>query len=351
MDDAASASQRQPPLIAALKGETVRPAPVWFMRQAGRYLPEYRELRKQASGFLEFCYTPEMAVEATLQPMRRYAFDASIVFSDILVLPHALGQEVWFVQGEGPRLTPLADPGSLSFEGFESHLEPVYETIRRLRAALPAEKALLGFCGAPWTLATYMIAGRGGQEQWPARTYAARNPAPFAAMIDTLVEAAIRHLVRQIEAGADAVQIFDSWASALDERGFLRWSVEPIARIVAGVREAAPGVPIIGFPRGAGYGYTAFAERTGVDAVSLDWTVPMAAAREFQDRGICVQGNLDPAVLTVGGEALDNSVDHICAALKDGPFVFNLGHGISLETPPEHVTRVIERVKERTARR
>jgi uroporphyrinogen decarboxylase len=318
------------------------------MRQAGRYLPEYRELRKQAPSFLDFCYSPDLAVEATLQPMRRYAFDGSIIFSDILVLPHALGQKVWFVEGEGPRLEPLTDPSVLTLSRLESHLAPVYEALRRLRAELPAEKGVLGFCGAPWTLATYMVAGKGGAEQWPTRTFAAREPDAFAALVDILVEACTRHLLRQIEAGADAVQIFDSWASALDEQRFERWSIEPIRRIVEGVRAGAPGVPIIGFPRGAGYGYGPFVAATKVDAVSLDWTVTMAAARELQ-KSVCVQGNLDPARLAAGGEQLDDAVAHICNALKDGPFVFNLGHGISLETPPENVTRVIERIKALTA--
>lgn len=336
------------PLLRALAGETVRPAPIWFMRQAGRYLPEYRELRKKAPSFLDFCYDPELAVEATLQPMRRYAFDASIVFSDILVIPHALGQEVWFVTGEGPRLAPLTDPAALSLDGLEAHLAPVYETIGRLRAALPADKALFGFCGAPWTLATYMIAGRGGLDQWPARTFAAREPDTFAALIDLLVEATTRHLVAQVRAGADCLQIFDSWASALDGPSFVRWSIEPIHRIVQGVRAQVGPVPIVGFPRGAGLGYPAFAARTEVNGVSLDWTVPMDAARALQET-VAVQGNLEPAKLVAGGAVLTEAVDEICAALKDGPFVFNLGHGISLETPPERVTEVIARVKERTA--
>jgi len=339
----------RPHLLRALSGESVRPAPVWFMRQAGRYLPEYRELRTRAPTFLDFCYSPDLAVEATLQPMRRYDFDASIIFSDILVLPHALGQKVWFVEGEGPRLEPLADPSILSPARLTAHLAPVYEALRRLRAELPGEKAVLGFCGAPWTLATYMIAGRGGAEQWPARTFAAREPERMAALVDILVEAATRHLLSQIEAGADAVQIFDSWASALDEDGLSRWSIEPIHRIVEGVRQKAPKVPVIGFPRGAGFGYEAFADGTGVNALSLDWTVPMSAARALQDKGICVQGNLDPARLKEGGAQLDAAVRRICEALREGPFVFNLGHGISLETPPENVTRVIDGVKEHTA--
>lgn len=336
-------------LVRALRGETVRPAPVWFMRQAGRYLPEYRELRTKAPSFLEFCYSPELAVEATLQPMRRYAFDASIIFSDILVLPHALGQDVWFVEGEGPRLAPTTDAAALSFDGFTAHLEPVYEALRRLRAALPADKAVLGFCGAPWTLATYMIGGKGGAEQWPARKFAAAEPERFAGLVDVLVEACTRHLLAQVEAGADAVQIFESWASALDERGLARWSIEPIGRIVAAVKAAAPSVPVLGFPRGAAASLQAFARGTGVDCVSFDWTVPMEAARALQASGVCVQGNLDPARLAAGGEGLDEAVDHICRALRDGPFVFNLGHGISLETPPDNVTRVIDRVKAMTA--
>lgn len=322
----------------------MRPAPVWFMRQAGRYLPEYRELRRKAADFLSFCYTPELAVEATLQPMRRYPFDASIIFSDILVVPHALGQHTWFVEGEGPRLTPITGPSALSLKSFDRHLAPVYEAVSGLRAALPADKAVIGFAGAPWTLATYMIAGRGGSDQWPARTFAAREPEAFGAIVDVLVEACSRHLVAQVRAGADAVQIFDSWASALDEPGFERWCIAPTARIVRAVKAACPQVPVIGFPRGAGFGYEAFAARTGVDAVSLDWTVPMAAARRLQ-RSLTVQGNLEPARLAAGGAPLDAAVDHICAALGDGPFVFNLGHGINLETPPEHVARVIERVK------
>lgn len=335
-------------LVRALRGEAVHPAPVWFMRQAGRYLPEYRELRTRAPSFLDFCYDPDLAVEATLQPMRRYAFDASIIFSDILVLPHALGQKVWFVEGEGPRLEPTTDPSSLTLANLETHLAPVYEALRRLRAALPAEKGVLGFCGAPWTLATYMIAGRGGSEQWRARVFAASEPEIFSALVDILVEACTRHLVLQAQAGADALQIFDSWASALDEQGFHRWSIEPVRRIVEAVRAAAPGVPIIGFPRGAGHGYMPFVKGTRVDGVSLDWTVTMDAARELQ-RHACVQGNLDPARLAAGGVQLDAAVTRICEALRDGPFVFNLGHGISLETPPENVTRVIDIIKSTTA--
>lgn len=341
--------QDETALTRALKGETVNPAPVWFMRQAGRYLPEYRELRQSAPSFLDFCYNPDQAVEATLQPMRRFPFDASIIFSDILVVPHALKQKVWFVQGEGPRLEPLETLDTLSMDGFDAHLAPVYEALSRLRKALPAEKAVLGFCGAPWTLATYMIAGRGGLDQWPARKAAAQDPKAFAALIDILVAACTCHLIAQVKAGANALQIFDSWASALDETSFHRWSIDPIGRIVEGVRAAEPHVPIIGFPRGAGSGYGPFLTETGVDAVSLDWTVSMEAARALQTTGKCVQGNLDPAKLVAGGPVLREAVSHICKALKDGPFVFNLGHGISLETPPEHVSEVLAQIKDETA--
>lgn len=336
-----------PDLLRALAGEAVHPAPIWFMRQAGRYLPEYRELRKQAPTFLDFCYTPDLAVEATLQPMRRYAFDASIIFSDILVIPHALGQKVWFVEGEGPRLEPLTDPSTLSRDGFAEHLAPVYEAISRLRATLPPQKAVLGFCGAPWTLATYMVAGKGGADQWPTRTFAARHADVFARLIDTLVDACADHLIAQVNAGADALQIFESWASALDAPGFVRWSIEPTRRIVERVKARHPNVPILGFPRGAGFGYEPFVDRAGVDGVSLDWTVTMDAAQRLQQK-VTVQGNLEPARLVAGGPQMLDAVDTICAALKDGPFVFNLGHGISLETPPDHVAEVIERVKEAT---
>lgn len=339
----------RPRLLTALHGEPSHPAPVWFMRQAGRYLPEYREICKTAPSFLDFCYNPTLAVEATLQPMRRFAFDASIIFSDILVVPHALGQKVWFVEGEGPRLEPLTSADGLTMDGFDAHLAPVYEALRGLRAALPPEKSVLGFCGAPWTLATYMVAGRGGQDQWPGRKFAAREPEIFARLIDVVVEACTRHLIAQVRAGADALQIFDSWASGLDEAGLERWCIDPVRQIVEGVKAACPGTPIIGFARGAGFGTDRFATETGVDAVSLDWTVTMKAAQALQARGICVQGNLEPARLVEGGEQLDVAVRRICAALRDGPFVFNLGHGISLETPPEHVSQVVDLVHELTA--
>lgn len=340
-------TRSRPSLLRALAGEITRPTPVWFMRQAGRYLPEYRALRTKAPSFLDFCYTPELAVEATLQPMRRYAFDASIIFSDILVLPHALGQKVWFVEGEGPRLEPITEPSALHLDRMAEHLSPVYAAVQMLRAALGPNKAVLGFCGAPWTLATYMIGGKGGADQWAARTFAARHPEVFSSLIDLVAEACARHLIAQVDAGADALQIFESWASALDADGLERWSIAPTKTIVERVRAVHPHVPIIGFPRGAGFGYERFAARAGCDGVSLDWTVPMDAARALQSK-LTVQGNLEPARLVAGGAQLTAAVDAICHNLKDGPFIFNLGHGISLETPPDHVTIVIDRIKEIT---
>jgi len=327
----------------------VHPTPVWLMRQAGRYLPEYRELRKRARNFLEFCYAPALAVEATLQPLRRYSFDAAILFSDILVVPDALGQEVRFVENEGPRLGPIPErlnAGNWDAARFGQKLAPVYETVERLKKALPADKALIGFAGAPWTVATYMIAGRGGTDLTDVRRYAWTETEKFGALIDLLVEATIAHLSAQIEAGAEAVQIFDSWAGALAEPGFRAWCIAPTKTIVERLKARFPGVPIIGFPRGAGVLLAAYAVDTGVDAVSLDTTVPGAwAASAVQARGICVQGNLDPAVLIAGGDALDREVDRLKATFAGGPWVFNLGHGIQPETPPEHVTRLVTRLK------
>lgn len=335
-------------LLRALRGETVSPPPVWFMRQAGRYLPEYREIRKKAPSFLDFCYNPELAVEATLQPIRRFGFDAAILFSDILVVPDGLGQKVWFVEGEGPRLEPIGtgDLSGLSAERVREHLAPVYETVAAIRAALPAETALIGFTGAPWTLATYMIGGRGGGDHFPARKASMADPEGFARLIDLLVEACSIHAIAQVEAGAEVIQIFDSWAGSLDEEGFGRWSAAPIAAITRRIREVAPHVPVIGFPRGAGTLTEGFVETTGVDAVSLDWSYAYAAGRSLQER-VTIQGNLDPARLVAGGPQLLAAVDRILDAFASGPFVFNLGHGISLETPVENVEATLERIRSR----
>lgn len=338
-------------VIRVLRGERQFPPPVWMMRQAGRYLPEYRQMRQKAGSFLDLCYNPDFAVEVTLQPIRRFGFDASILFSDILVVPHALGRDLSFEEGRGPVMTPIRpeEVEGLSREKFHVNLSPVYETVRRLRAQLPAETTLLGFCGAPWTLATYMIAGHGTPDQAPARLFAYRHPQAFAQLIDGLAEVSAEYLVRQIEAGADAVQIFDSWAGVLDEDCFRRFCIAPVARIVRGVKQRFPDVPVIGFPRGAGQLYDIYRAETGVDAVGLDWTVPLSQAKRLQAQG-AVQGNLDPLRLVAGGEALQAGVERILTELSDGPLVFNLGHGITPETPIAHVEAMLRHIREGHAR-
>lgn len=333
--------------MKVLGGETLYPPPIWLMRQAGRYLPEYRKVRKQAGSFLDLCYSPDLAVEVTLQPIRRFGFDASILFSDILVVPHALGRDLRFEEGRGPLMTPLdaVDVAGLEGEGFHDRLAPVYETVRRLRAELPAETALIGFCGAPWTVATYMIAGHGTSDQAPARLFSHRHAEAFTKLLDSLADFSADYLIRQIDAGADAVQIFDSWAGVLGEEDFGRFALQPVMRMVKRVRAKHPDVPIIGFPKGAGYNYGNYRERTGVTALALDWTVPLKQAAVLQNQGV-VQGNLDPMRLVAGGSSLERGVARILETLGDGPLIFNLGHGITPETPIEHVERMIELVRE-----
>ena len=333
-------------LVRVLKGEALRRPPVWLMRQAGRYLPEYRETRRKAGSFLDLCYNPDLAVEVTLQPIRRFGFDASILFSDILVVPHALGRELRFEEGRGPILEPIDRDGiaKLDRSRFHERLQPVYETVRRLRAELPRETTLIGFCGAPWTLATYMIAGHGTPDQAPARLFAYREPEAFAALLDVLVEVSAEYLVRQIDQGADVVQIFDSWAGVLDEASFERFCAKPVARIVDLVRGARPQAVVIGFPRGAGARYGGYRAATGVDAVGMDWTVPMVQARALQADG-AVQGNLDPLRLVAGGKALEEGVSTILSELGGGPLIFNLGHGIVPETPVAHVEAMLRLVR------
>lgn len=316
------------------------------MRQAGRYLPEYRALRAKAPSFLDLCFNPVLAAEITLQPITRFDFDAAILFSDILVIPHALGQRVEFVEGEGPKLPPVDEAaiGKLRLDDVLERLRPVFETVALVRSRLSPEKSLIGFCGAPWTVATYMVAGEGTLNQAPARLMAAANEGAFQRLIDTLVEASIAYLLGQIRAGADVIQIFDSWAGVLDEEGFQRWCIAPTKEIVDGVRKAAPAAKIIGFPKGAGLRLARYVVETGVDGIGIDWTVPLDHARTLQ-ASAAVQGNLDPLILLAGGPPLLRAIDRIVDALGPGPFIFNLGHGILPETPIAHVEELVARVR------
>jgi uroporphyrinogen decarboxylase len=336
------------PLLDVLDHKPRIPPPIWLMRQAGRYLPEYRLVREKADDFLKLCFTPKLAAEVTLQPVRRFGFDAAILFSDILVIPHALGQPVRFTVGEGPQLDPIADrAGLLALRTQLDHevLAPVYETIALVKGALPANVALLGFCGAPWTVASYMIAGRGTPDQEPARLFAYGDPEGFGALIDKLVEASASYLVRQLQAGVDAVQIFDTWAGILPVEEFTRWCVEPTRRIISEVRRRVPGARVIGFPRGVGTALLRYIEEVPIDAVGLDWTVDLVFARDQIQWRVPVQGNLDPLVLVAGGAALDRSIDRILEVFSEGPFIFNLGHGILPQTPLAHVERMLARVR------
>jgi uroporphyrinogen decarboxylase len=337
------------PFLEVLSGHRQKVPPIWMMRQAGRYLPEYRKVRQKAGGFLDLCFTPELATEVTLQPIRRFNFDAAIIFSDILVIPYALGRAVSFEVGEGPRLDPLDTPekvASLAAKADFTRLEPVYEALRRVRAELASGIALIGFCGAPFTVATYMVAGQGTPDQAPARMMAYRHPDAFAKIIDTLVENSVEYLLGQLKAGADALQIFDTWAGVLPPREFARWSVGPTKRIVEGVRNKVPDAKIIGFPRGAGALLPAYVEATGVDAVSIDWTAEPSLIRERVQTKVAVQGNLDPLALIAGGAALDRAIDDVLANYAKGRLIFNLGHGILPETPLAHVEQMVKRVRD-----
>ena len=332
--------QDDKPLLAALRGEVRQPPPLWLMRQAGRYLPEYRALRARAGSFLDLCYDPALATEASLQPLKRFDLDGVILFSDILVVAEALGVKLWFQEGEGPRLEPVREGDALpAFDRARQrrHLAPVYEAMTQVSAAAPAKATVLGFAGAPWTLATYMVGGGRSRDFLAVTAWAYRDPESFSRLIGTVQEAVADHLIAQLDAGADAVQIFDSWAGALAESAFRRWCIVPVAAIVGAVKAAHPDAPVIGYPRGAGLSLERFAEETGVDAVSIDSTVPPDwAAKHLQPR-CTVQGNLDPAALVAGGEALRHSTTAILDALGHGPFVFNLGEGVVPLTPPDHV--------------
>ncbi len=336
-------------MMRALRGETLPVPPVWMMRQAGRYLPEYRETRKQAGSFLDLCYNPDLATEVTLQPIRRYGFDAAILFADILLIPQALGADLTFVQGEGPRLSTVTSAEDFAklrpAEEVHETLSPVYETVGRLAAELPAATTLIGFAGAPWTVATYMIAGQGTPDQAPARRLMYGDPATFDALLDRITEATILYLSRQIEAGAEVVKLFDSWAGALPGVHFARYCIEPARRIIAALKETHPGVPVIGFPRGAGGGYARFAAEAGADAIALDTSVdPAWAARELQNR-LCVQGNLDPLLLVIGGDALVDGTRKVIEGFAGGPHIFNLGHGITPDADPAHVELMLRTIR------
>lgn len=336
------------PVLDVLNGKALPSPPVWMMRQAGRYLPEYREVRTKAGSFLDLCFNPTLAAEVTLQPIRRFGFDAAILFSDILVIPHALGQTVTFSVGEGPQLNPLEDADAierLRGQADATILAPVYETIRLVRRDLPANVTFLGFCGAPWTVATYMIAGRGTPDQAPARMFAYREPAAFSQLIDILVENSISYLAGQFEAGVDAVQLFDTWAGVLPPEEFMRWCVEPCERIVSGLRRQIPGARVIGFPRGAGALLPRYLERVAVDGVSIDWTADRTSIARQVGQSVAIQGNLDPLALLAGGEALSRAVDAILRDFAGSRFIFNLGHGILPETPVAHVEDMLSRVR------
>jgi len=334
------------PLLATLKGERQTRPPLWMMRQAGRYLPEYRALRAEKGGFLDLCYDSAAAAEVTLQPIRRFGFDGAILFSDILVVPHALGQHLWFETGEGPRLAPpLADARLDELTPQPERLTPVIETVRQGKAALPPETTFLGFAGSPWTVATYMVAGAGSRDHAQARRMAYGDPARFGAIIEAIVALTIDYLCAQIEAGVDAVQLFDSWAGSLSPAQFREWVIAPNQRIVAGVKARHPAVPIIGFPKGAGAKLVAYADEVSADAIGLDETVDPHWADAALPRDLPVQGNLDPLALIAGGETLDRAVDAILDAFATRPHIFNLGHGILPDTPVENVERLVDRVR------
>lgn len=334
------------PLLTVLKGRKAEKTPIWLMRQAGRYLPEYRALRAEKGGFLELVYDAEAAAEITLQPIRRFGFDGAILFSDILIVPYALGQDLRFEAGEGPRLSPpLFDAALASLEAVPGRLEPIYGTVDKVKAALPTNVTLLGFAGSPWTVATYMVAGQGSREQAEVRRYAYRDPQGFQAIIDAIAAMTVDYLSGQVGAGVEAVQLFDSWAGSLSPAQFEQWVIAPTAWIVASFKARHPDVPVIGFPKGAGGKLAAYARETGVDAIGLDETVDPAWAARALPEGLPVQGNLDPLALIAGGDALESAVARIISALDGRPHVFNLGHGILQDTPIAHVEHLLKLVR------
>lgn len=334
------------PLLNVLNGGKAGPPPIWLMRQAGRYLPEYRELRARKGGFLELVYDAEAAAEITLQPIRRFGFDGAILFSDILIVPHALGQDLRFEAGEGPRLSPpLADASLKALEAAPARLEAIYRTVEKVARALPSGTTFLGFAGSPWTVATYMVAGQGSREQAEARRMAYRDPAAFGAIIDAVADMTVDYLAGQVNAGVEAVQLFDSWAGSLSPGQFERWVIAPTARIVAEFKARYPDVPVIGFPKGAGGKLHAYARETGVDAIGLDETVDPRWAASSLPENLPVQGNLDPLALIAGGETLERAVADILSTFEGRPHVFNLGHGILQDTPIAHVEQLLRIVR------
>ncbi|MBP6362785.1 MAG: uroporphyrinogen decarboxylase [Novosphingobium sp.] len=333
-------------LLDTLRGNNIRPRPAWLMRQAGRYLPEYRALRAQKGGFLALVYDSEAAAEITIQPIRRYGMDGAILFSDILIVPYAMGQDLEFLVGEGPHLSPrLVDTALSSLSAVPERLSPIYETVKLVRAALPADKTMLGFAGSPWTVATYMVAGEGSRDQHDTRSLAYRDPAAFQAIIDAITGVTIEYLAGQIMAGAEAVQLFDSWSGSLAPSEFERWVIAPNAAIVSAIRARFPDVPVIGFPKGAGEKLPAYARETGVDALGLDETIDPLWAHANLPAGLPVQGNLDPLLLIAGGEELERQTLRVLEAFADRPHVFNLGHGIGQTTPLEHVGQLLSLVR------
>ena len=347
--EAFRADQPKKPLLSVLSGERIHPAPVWMMRQAGRYLPEYRQLRADKGSFLDLVYDSDAAAEVTLQPLKRFAeLDAAILFSDILIVPFAIGQNLSFVAGEGPRLTPPLATGDLeALSAFPGRLDPIYETVRKVKGELDPSKTLIGFAGSPWTVATYMVAGQGSRDQSETRRLAYADPERFQAIISRIEEVTLDYLSAQAEAGAEAVQLFDSWAGSLAPAEFEHWVIAPTARIVSALRSRHPDVRIIGFPKGAGGKLAAYARETGIDAIGLDETVDPVWANEELPEKLPVQGNLDPLALLAGGERMAAAVDRILDAFASRPHIFNLGHGILQDTPIAHVEQMLAAVKGR----
>ncbi len=336
-------------LLRVLAGETLKTPPVWVMRQAGRYLPEYRALRETAGGFLDLCYNPDFATEVTLQPIRRFGFDAAILFADILLIPQALGMKLWFETGEGPRLEPVTNMAEIAnlrpVEDIHKTLAPIYETVKRLSGELPSETTLIGFAGAPWTVATYMVAGRGTPDQAPARKLMFEDPVAFSKLIDLITDATIEYLARQVQAGAEVVKLFDSWSGALGGSCFEKYALQPAIKIATELKKRFPGLPIIGFPRGSGGGYIQFADAGCFDALAMDTSIPAEWARDNLQPKIAVQGNLDPMHMVTGGNMLVSETQRLLDILGDGRYIFNLGHGITPQGDPKNIEKMLRVIR------